>query len=98
MIRKQFFLALTLLLFHGLVAAGDPFAGEQLYQQHCQHCHAADGTGVAGTPPLDRNALMQSDNQLLQVLQQGKGTMPAYLGLLDEEQLRDVIAYMRTMP
>lgn len=92
------FIAILPLFFHGSAAAGDPFAGEQLYRQHCQGCHGSDGSGVAGTPPLDRNALMQSDNQLFQILQQGKGTMPAYLGLLDEEQLHDLIAYMRTMP
>lgn len=94
----QLTLALLLLGGQGSALAGDPFAGREIYQQHCQRCHGADGRGEGGTAPLDRNTILQPDFQLLQTLQQGVGIIPAYSGLLSEEQLRNAIAYLRTMP
>lgn len=91
-------LALLLLCGQGSAFAGDSFAGREIYQQHCQRCHGADGRGEAGTAPLDPTTMMQPDFQLLQTLQQGLGIMPAYSGLLSEEQLRNAIAYLRTLP
>jgi hypothetical protein len=39
-----------------------------------------------------------TDDQLLQVIRVGKGQMPAFGGLMDEKDLRDVIAFIRTLP
>lgn len=81
--------------------AADPFAGpgaSELYSNHCQVCHGADGRGVMPeTPDLATSAalLSQSDITLLQTIKTGKGVMPAFNGILTERQILDVVTYMR---
>ena len=40
---------------------------------------------------------MQSDMTLLASLKSGKNAMPAYLGILSDREMLDVIAYSRTL-
>ena len=80
--------------------------GEVLYQQNCAFCHAADGTarnwiGSFLEPhPRDLTNLQFSPAELQRlrtVIQQGlPGTsMPAWKDVLDEEQIGDILAYLR---
>lgn len=96
--RTRHLLSLLLLGMPGAALAGDPFAGQAIYQTHCQRCHGSDARGVATTPDLHRDGLMQPDFQLIQSLQNGKGIMPAYRGLLSEDDLYNAVAYLRTLP
>lgn len=41
--------------------------------------------------------LLQSDFALIDTLKQGMGAMPAYQGLLTDNELADVITYIRTL-
>lgn len=41
--------------------------------------------------------LLQPDYVLAETLKQGLGAMPAYRGLLDDNELADVITYLRTL-
>jgi mono/diheme cytochrome c family protein len=94
------------------VAAGDPVQGERLFQQSCSACHGMDGTGVPGLgKDLTMSTFTQSlsDEELLQFTKEGrpaghpenttgidmppKGGNPA----LTDDQLLDIIAYMRTI-
>jgi len=79
--------------------AGDVFKGRELYIMHCANCHGPAGTGVmAGAPDLSRiETLMQPDVALLASLKAGKNAMPAYLGILTNRDLLNVIAFMRTL-
>jgi len=79
--------------------AADVFKGRDYYANYCEVCHSVDGRGkVPGVPNFARGeGLMYSDLNLLGVVQQGKGAMPAYRGLLSERQILDVIAYLRTL-
>ncbi len=83
----------------GAAAAGDPFNGHTLYGQYCLSCHGDNGSGeMAAIPDLSRGqGLFQSDQQLVATLKQGLGAMPAYQGLLSDEELVDVITYIRTL-
>lgn len=80
------------------VFAGDPFAGSNIYVQHCANCHGGDGRGViAGTPSFRGGALMmRSDSELKQTILSGKNLMPAFRGLIDDRQIDDVVTYIRT--
>ena len=80
------------------VFAGDPFAGSNIYVQHCANCHGGDGRGViAGTPSFRGGALMmRSDSELKQTILSGKNLMPAFRGLIDDQQIDDVVTYIRT--
>ena len=80
--------------------------GEQLFQQNCAFCHAADGTARnwigSFMEPHPRN-LTNSEamsgmtrSRLRTVIQEGlAGTsMPAWKSVLSEQQIQDVIAYV----
>jgi mono/diheme cytochrome c family protein len=78
--------------------------GADTYKSKCQMCHAADGTGStpAGkstkTPSfLDADLVKMSDTDLITGTKNGKGKMPAYAGKLTDPQIKDVVAYIRTL-
>ena len=79
--------------------AADPSEGRKTYMAHCQNCHGSNGVGqMPGIPDFSRGeALLQPDAALVRTIQDGKGMMPAYRGLLTEEQLLDVVAFLRTL-
>ena len=91
-------LSLALLATSVSSRAADPDEGAQLYELHCEVCHAEDGRGrVAGAPDFSRGqGLLVPDSTLVQLLRKGRGSMPAYEGLLREHQLLDLIAYLQT--
>jgi mono/diheme cytochrome c family protein len=70
----------------------------------CGMCHGADG--LAATPVAksmkvlsfkDPAMLKASDAQFFASTKNGKNKMPAYKGKLTDEQIKDVIAYIRTL-
>lgn len=77
--------------------ASDIMAGARLYQKHCATCHGTDGRPVMpGAPDLSRpEALMKADPALLATIRAGKGTMPAYAGMLRDREILDVVAHLR---
>lgn len=77
--------------------AADAMAGKEIYEEHCERCHGEDGRGsVAGAPDFSRGTgLMAPDAEIARMLRTGRGAMPAYEGFLRQQQLLDVIAYMR---
>jgi mono/diheme cytochrome c family protein len=88
-------------------AGGTIAAGEAIYKQRCVLCHGTegkgDGVGAAGLDPKPRNHTdgtymnAQSDEALLAVISAGKGQMPAWGQVLTEQQMKDVLAYVRTL-
>lgn len=90
--------SLCVCLFAPSVMAGDPFAGSNIYVQHCANCHGGDGRGaIAGTPSFRGGALMsRTDSQLKDTIRTGKNLMPSFRGLIDEQQIDDVVTYIRT--
>lgn len=83
----------------GSLPAADYFSGKQVYSRHCVGCHGVDGAGQAAGAPDFRygTRLLQPDGALFQTIAQGRGGMPAFRGVLSEEEILDVIAYMRTL-
>ena len=78
--------------------AGNPMVGAGLYTTHCTKCHGGNGRAtMAGTPDLIVHKLIsKSSQQLLSTIKTGRGIMPAYEGMLTEEQMNDILAYLRT--
>lgn len=80
--------------------------GARVFQRTCSGCHGADGRGVMRLgltkPPRDlTNAEFHaqvSDEQLRRVIRVGKNQMPAFGGLMGDEDLSNVIAFIRTLP
>jgi len=70
----------------------------------CAMCHGADG--LAATPVAksmkvlsfkDPAMVKATDAQFIASTTNGKGKMPAYKGKLTDAQIKDVIAYIRTL-
>ena len=85
--------------------AGD--LGAQVYAQRCALCHGptghGDGPAAASLNPKPRNhtdgSYMNSrtDAQLLEVIHNGKGAMPAWKGVLSEEEIAAVLKHVRSL-
>lgn len=86
-------------LWQGAAWSADINTGKQIYLKHCQNCHGARGHGqIPGVPNFSRGErLLQPDAKLVETLKSGKGMMPAYRALLQDKELLDVIAYLRTL-
>lgn len=96
----------------GAVQAGDAGRGIVLYNTSCVACHGPDGVGVdgLGKPWVDSEFITsQTDAELIAFIKVGRSTsdpanttgvdMPAKGGnpALDDEDLADLVAYMRTL-
>jgi len=85
--------------------------GESLYQANCSSCHGSggqgDGPASGGLNPKPQNLAQiqskQSDAYLYWRISEGglmepfNSLMPAWRGLLDEDQIWQIITYVRTM-
>ncbi|MGH7236351.1 MAG: c-type cytochrome [Nitrospiraceae bacterium] len=87
--------------------AGDVKNGKARYEQYCAVCHGPQGLGngpmaKATNPPATRltapEVRNKTDQDLLAVIADGKGgIMPAWRGILTEQELLDVVAYVRSL-
>jgi cytochrome c6 len=85
--------------------AADVTPGQAIYEKSCVSCHGKDGKGnpamakVLGEKGLDltsKEATQKSDEQLLKVIAEGAGKMPAQKSLGKEDQ-KQVLAYVRSL-
>jgi len=74
------------------------------YQSKCQMCHAADGSGstpagkaMKAIPFSSPDLIKASDAQLFASTKNGKGKMPAFGAKLSDAEIKELIAYIRTL-
>ncbi|MEM7744534.1 MAG: cytochrome c [Pseudomonadota bacterium] len=104
-------LSFALLCSPAIAVAGDAGAGGEVYKRYCRGCHGKDGRGGAHTfmphiHNLTRKGYidLRPDGVLEQIIREGgepygmSSYMPAWEGTLDDKQIDDVIAYIRTLP
>lgn len=97
---RQVLVSLILCAGIGSVAQGaDYYNGRDIYQKHCLTCHGAGGRSQdAGIPDFSRgDALFASDTDLFDLIRKGSAAMPAYRSILEDEEIRDVIAFLRSL-
>jgi mono/diheme cytochrome c family protein len=79
--------------------------GLTLYEQRCAHCHRDNDLELKKVPPdlreVFRRATLPSgtpatDAEVARVVNAGKGMMPAFAGRFTDEQMKALIAYLRT--
>jgi cytochrome c6 len=94
-----FFVAFLLMFGSGLSYAADPGKGGELYVKHCVSCHGASGVSDIPRVPnfAQSEGLMTSDPALLLSIKNGKLAMPSYRGVLTDQEILDVISYLRTL-
>lgn len=76
---------------------------EAIYKSKCQVCHGPDGKGSAAgqkigvkdfhSPEIQK----MSDDELFNATKQGKGKMPAYDKKLTDDQIKQLIQYIRSL-
>ncbi len=91
-----------------LASTGDAAAGRAVYA-HCALCHGATGKGdgrigrVLGLKPTDFTTALPDDAEWLKVIEFGSRAagksdgMRGFAGDLTEQQIRDVLAYVKTL-
>ena len=91
--------------------AGNPTAGKQIFNQNCVVCHGAaghgDGPASAGLNPKPANfsdparLMVMTEQKQLTVVTKGGASeklspiMPPFGDALSDQQIRDVVAYVR---
>jgi cytochrome c6 len=78
--------------------------GEAVYKAKCVACHGADGKGETTVGKANKvrdlgsaDVQKQSDDELAAIIGSGKGKMPAYGKSLKPEQVKELVAYIRTL-
>ena len=75
-----------------------------LYKQKCATCHGVDGKGETPTGKAmkvrsfaDPEVAKISDDELAGAIEKGKGKMPAYGKNLKPDEIKAMVAYIRSM-
>ncbi len=81
--------------------------GAKIYAEKCSVCHGAggkgDGPGGAALNPHPRDHTegsymnTRTDDQLLEVIHNGKGNMPAWKTILSDEEIKAVLQHVRSL-
>jgi len=82
----------------GEVASTEVLTGAQIYENVCQACHMANAKGAVGAgriASLARNPDLAYPEYPIAVVTGGKGAMPWFRGHLTDQQIADVISYVR---
>lgn len=101
------FVSITLTIALALGASTCVFAQDDiaaLYKSKCQVCHGADGKG--DTPVAkklgvkdfhDPEVAQVSDAQLFDAVKKGKNKMPPYDGKLTDDQIKQLVKFVRSL-
>ena len=98
-------LSLEIILLSPLWAA-EAKGGKAIYDKLCISCHGADGKGnpamtkVFGEKELNiatKETAQKKDDELLKVIAEGKGKMPASGKGLSKEEQKQLLGYMRSL-
>jgi mono/diheme cytochrome c family protein len=94
----------ALVLSCGAPVRADDAAAEALYKTKCNACHGADGKGDTpagkkmGVHDLSSSEVQKiSDADLSAAIADGKNKMPGYKKSLSAEQIKGLVAYIRSM-
>ena len=102
-IRPLHFAAALLLGGLALTAAGAgaqtaPPSGAAAFEAACAACHQSDGKGIPGAfPALAGNAFVQGPPEIVvKTVLDGRGGMPAFREDLHDDQLAEILTYVRS--
>lgn len=72
--------------------------GEAVYNSVCAGCHMPVGEGAEGAgyyPALAENEMLAAPSYPIYVILEGQKAMPPFAGILDDQQVADVVNYIR---
>jgi mono/diheme cytochrome c family protein len=73
--------------------------GEAIFKNVCQGCHMPDAKGAVGAgmyPALAKNPKLEVAGYPIAVVVNGQKAMPAFGGMFSDQQVADVVNYVRT--
>ncbi|MGZ5928735.1 MAG: c-type cytochrome [Rhizomicrobium sp.] len=73
--------------------------GEAIFKNVCQGCHMPDAKGAVGAgmyPALAKNPKLEVAGYPVSVVVNGQKAMPAFGGMFSDQQIADVVNYIRT--
>ena len=77
-------------------SVGDSKRGEQLYRASCIVCHGQEAMGHIG-PRLAGNPIVTNEPAFRKILHEGRHVMPPLQDTLSEQQMADILAWLRTL-
>ena len=86
----------------GPMTRGGPFmfqGGKAIYDGTCQACHMPDAKGAVGAgsyPALAKDLKLAVSGYPVAIILHGQKAMPALGGFLSDQQVADVVNYIRT--
>jgi cytochrome c6 len=75
---------------------GDASKGTVVFSENCSTCHGGTGHGGNGGPDLRTMPLAQTEEGAIEQVTNGGGGMPAFKGVLSEDEIENVAAYVVT--
>ncbi|HEX4731819.1 MAG TPA: PQQ-binding-like beta-propeller repeat protein [Solirubrobacterales bacterium] len=75
-------------------ATADAAAGKEVFSEECSVCHGATGHGGNGGPDLRTMPLAKTQAGAEKQVTNGGGGMPPFKGVLSEEEISNVAAYV----
>jgi mono/diheme cytochrome c family protein len=101
---KRFVLALAIMAMMLAPLAAIAADGAAVYKAKCASCHGPDGKGetsIGKSMKLKSLASAEvqktSDADLTKTISDGKGKMPAYKAKLSPDEIKALVAYIRTL-
>ena len=81
-------------------------AGRHIYDQYCDRCHSAYSSrgrkgpslkGIFKKPYLSMSGMPANDERVGEIIRVGRNKMDGFGNVLTEEQINDLLAYLRTL-
>jgi cytochrome c6 len=104
---KKIIQACTVLMAFAFVLTASVFAadsGADVFKTKCASCHGATGAGDTAMGKSMKlkdlgsaEVQSQTDADLTNVISKGKKPMPGYEGKLTNDQIQDLVKYIRTL-
>ncbi len=95
---RYFAVAAVFALVLTLSLSAQAQGGADLYKSKCAMCHGADGKKAAGHDLSSADVQKKSDADLTAVIADGKAPkMPKYGDKLKPEEIKGLVAYIRTL-
>jgi mono/diheme cytochrome c family protein len=89
------FLVGAAMLVHGAPARAQADAGREVYAEHCAQCHGERLMATGAAPDLKQ---LRADQRAHfdTMVRDGKGQMPAWAGMIADEEIDQIWAYIRS--
>jgi mono/diheme cytochrome c family protein len=98
--RQSFAIGIVVLAFSSLALASSrnqrAHGAAVFNESGCRHCHAVGGVGGHKGPDLSDVGRRKSKTAMRRQIVYGSKVMPAFGDDLDPDELRDLIAYLRS--